>query len=146
MIRGAATLFGIGCIPGAPGTYASLAGCLAAWGSSALPVPARLALVAAVTLVGVPVSSRYERLCHSHDPSSCVIDELAGMMLTLAFVPVTPRTALAGLLLFRVFDIVKPWPISRLQRLPGGGGVMADDIAAGAVAAAFLALIVRLFP
>jgi phosphatidylglycerophosphatase A len=72
-----------------------------------------------------------ERHFRRTDPGHAVIDEVVGMLVTLAFVPVGPGGAIAGFFLFRLFDIVKPWPVRDLERLPGGVGIMADDVLAG---------------
>ncbi len=80
----------------------------------------------------------------SHDPSEVVIDEVAGMWIALLGAPLTAPHLLAAFLLFRLFDVWKPGPIDRLQNLPGGWGVMADDVAAGAVAGLLVALMAAL--
>ena len=94
-----------------------------------------LALVAGVWAAGV-----METESGSRDPSEIVIDEVAGMWLALIGIPVTWPGLLAAFLLFRLFDVWKPGPIDRLQNLPGGWGVMMDDIAAGAVAGGLVVL------
>ncbi len=94
-----------------------------------------LALVAGVWAAGV-----METMTGSHDPSEIVIDEVAGMWLALIGIPVTWPGMLAAFLLFRLFDVWKPGPINRLQNLPGGWGVMMDDVAAGALAGGLVVL------
>lgn len=133
-----ATAAGAGYSPVAPGTVGSAVGLLALW---LLPgsLPARGAFLAAVTIVGIPAAARAERLVGRKDPGLIVIDEVAGMAVSLLVLPLTPAVALAAFLLFRVFDIVKPFPANRSQALPGGLGVMADDLIAGAYALAVLA-------
>lgn len=86
---------------------------------------------------GAWASTRIERM-FGHDPSAATIDEVLGMAITMAAVPVTPATLVLGFLLFRIFDIVKVWPGRALERLPGGWGVMADDACAGVYAAVVL--------
>jgi len=98
----------------------------------------------AVTIVGVWSGSRVERLVGVKDPGVIVIDEVAGMMLSVLLVPRTIWTLLAGFVLFRIFDIVKPFPAHRSQSLGGGIGVMIDDLIAGLYALILLMIGVRL--
>jgi phosphatidylglycerophosphatase A len=134
------TGFGVGYLPKAPGTWGSLAALPFAWviaesgGATAL-----LAATAAVLLLGVWASGSFARRTGRKDPGIIIIDEVAGQWLTLAFVPADPYYYLAGFLLFRIADIVKPWPASWADRkLDGGIGVMLDDIFAGVYAAVML--------
>ena len=126
------TWFGCGFAPIAPGTVGSLAAiplaAFIAWlaGSWALPVVA-----AAVLAVGIWSTGVYARATSVIDPHEAVIDEVAGQCLTLTVVPLAPLPYLIGFLLFRAFDVIKPFPIRWLERkLPGGYGIMLDDIAA----------------
>lgn len=140
-----ATAFGIGSFPKAPGTAASLVALPFGWvlivfGNAAI----FLASVLVVSVVGVWAADRHGKNVGLLDPSDCVIDEVAGQWLALLPLMLTahinsPLALALAFLLFRFFDIVKPWPIAPLERLPGGIGVMADDIAAGLVSAAILA-------
>ena len=141
MALGVATMGPCGHAPVAPGTFGSAAGLLLFWAvraSGSLAV--ELAVVLAVTAVGVVVATRAESATGRHDPGLIVIDETAGMLVTLAAVPVGFGGAVAGFLAFRLFDIVKPFPARRAERLPGGWGVMADDLVAGVYAQALLRL------
>jgi phosphatidylglycerophosphatase A len=127
-----ATGLGVGYAPVVPGTFGSLPGVAAAWllwtfGGSAATTAGLLLVVP----VGVWAATRAEAHFGRIDPGAVVIDEVAGQILTLAFLPLTPRVLLAGFLLFRVLDILKPFPARRLESLPGGSGIMADDLAAG---------------
>lgn len=131
-----ATVGGLGrLVPKAPGTIASFLTLLVAWGLAAVHGQL-LVLVAAITTtaVGFWGAELYARERNKNDPSECVIDEVAGQLIACAFAPRT--LALYGLtfLLFRLFDIVKPWPVSAAERLPGGLGIMADDVLAGVIA------------
>jgi phosphatidylglycerophosphatase A len=126
-----ATGLGSGYSPFAPGTAGSLVGLLLFLPLARLAWPVQLAATAALTLVGVLAAGRVARLVGRKDPGLVVVDEVAGQWITFLALPVTPATALAGFLLFRVMDIVKPWPARDLERLPGGLGIMADDVAAG---------------
>lgn len=94
-----------------------------------------------VAAVGVAAASQAESAYGRRDPGVIVIDETAGMLLTLAAVPVGVGGALAGFFAFRLFDVVKPFPARRAERLPGGWGVMADDLVAGLYAQALLRLL-----
>ena len=133
-----ATFFGIGRLKPGPGTWASLAAAaiwylvlspaqLSAWAASLWTLAAALA----VTLIGMRAGTIVERECGRIDPGFVVIDEVAGQWVTLLLAPVDIEHALAGFALFRFFDIVKPWPVRRLEKLPGGAGIMLDDVAAG---------------
>ena len=123
--------------PLGPGTVASALATLAWW---ALPAPwfVWLGVVAAVTVMGVVAAGRAERVL-GHDDGRIVIDEVAGMGIALLAAPRTWAGAVAAFALFRLFDIVKPPPVGRLQRVPGGWGVMIDDLAAGLIAAVLVA-------
>ena len=130
-----ATGFGLGHLPIAPGTWASLASLPLAWlivqnfGQLGLASAALIALVG-----GIWASNITENLTGEKDPSSVVIDEIAGQWITL--IAVAPDLILygAGFVLFRVTDIFKPWPVSWAEGLPGGFGVMMDDVLAGVYA------------
>jgi len=129
-----ATGLGSGYSPVAPGTAGSLVGLLLFLPLAGLAWPTQLAAIAAVTLGGTLAAARVARGVGRKDPGLVVVDEVAGQWLTFLALPVTPVTALAGFLLFRLMDIVKPWPARDLERLPGGIGIMADDLAAGVYA------------
>jgi phosphatidylglycerophosphatase A len=101
-------------------------------------VTARMVFLLAVTAAGVVSSSRVERLVGRKDPGIIVIDEVAGMALAVLFLPLTTAVSVAAFLLFRLFDVVKPFPAGRSQSLPGGLGVVMDDLIAGAYALVIL--------
>jgi phosphatidylglycerophosphatase A len=125
-----ATVGGVGHVPFAPGTVASTVTALAL----GVLTPSRLALlvaVLAVILVGTWAAQEAERVLGGKDPGAIVIDEVAGMAVSVLAVPLTPAVLAVAFVLFRVFDIVKPYPANALQRLPGGVGVMIDDLVAG---------------
>jgi phosphatidylglycerophosphatase A len=135
-----ATGFGIGLIPGSPGTYGSLWGLAIAAGLDRLawsPV-AHLATLAALLLLGVPICQRGAAVMGLKDPGPVVYDEFLSLPLAFVAVPFRWETALAGFALFRLFDITKPGPVRRLEQLPGGWGIMADDLGAGLLAALVL--------
>ncbi len=130
------TFFGVGHIRPGPGTWASLATVVvwrvaASWLPPAAQAPVALAVVVVGTAAGLPAAPRVAEACGKEDPSQVVIDEVAGQMLTLAAAPLGWKSLLAGLILFRAFDILKPPPLRRLERLPAGFGIMADDLGAG---------------
>jgi phosphatidylglycerophosphatase A len=139
-----ATLFGIGRIPFAPGTIASAAVFPIGWWIGILTGWAGL-LVAGILvfLLGWGVCGAHARRVGVKDPRECVLDEVAGQWIALSALPIVggffhwlPLLLAFGL--FRFFDIVKPWPISRAQRFDGGLGIMMDDLIAGAVTAALI--------
>jgi len=133
-----ATVFGVGRLRPAPGTWGSLAALPAAWAISS--AAGGLALAVAVIIVsvfGVWASDIYVRRTGADDPSVIVIDEVAGQWLTLVLLPTEPLAYAMGFLLFRVFDVLKPWPASWAdRRIKGGLGVMLDDLLAGIMAGA----------
>jgi phosphatidylglycerophosphatase A len=144
-----ATGFGSGLSPFAPGTAGSLLGLLLAWIlASHVPIlglPLGLLMSGlAVGLIGVAVSGPVCRALESKDPGCIVIDEIAGQMVACAgavLVPGSPWWAWgAAFVLFRILDVWKPLGIGRLQKLPGGWGIVADDLAGGIAAAVVLAL------
>ncbi len=126
---------GLGYVPVAPGTAGSLLGV-----GLAIPLllfldwPVYLFAALAFTVLAAFVCTAAARALSDPDPPAVVIDEVAGMLLAAIAVPVTPYELGAVFLLFRVFDIVKPAPLPRLERLPGGLGIIADDVAAGLLA------------
>ena len=133
-----ATGFGLGRAPVAPGTFGSLAGLPLAWGLSFLPLWGRVAGAIGCFLVGIPICGAGARLLNAKDPGAVVFDEIAAFAVVFVVAPFNLATAVAGFVLFRLFDVWKPWPARRLELLPGGLGIMADDFAAGLYAAASL--------
>jgi phosphatidylglycerophosphatase A len=131
---------GVGRAPVAPGTVASAVTLPVLW--LLAPTPGALAaLLVAVTVLGTWAAGEAERaLSRGKDPGAIVVDEVAGMTLSMLAVPFTPATVVVGFVLFRVFDVIKPFPANVSQRLPGGVGVMADDLIAGLYALLLLAL------
>jgi len=134
-----ATVAGVGYAPFAPGTFGSAAGLLVWW-----LLPASTAVQAAAIVVIFIAGSWGGNIAERHfgrtDPGQVVIDEVMGMLITLFLNPVGWIGALAGFLLFRVFDVIKPYPANRLEQLHGGVGVMADD----GMAAIYANLVLRL--
>jgi phosphatidylglycerophosphatase A len=143
-----ATFFGAGLLKPGPGTWGSIAAVLLwaafAWGFHPTPEVLLLALLAGITLtliVGIPAATITARESGREDPGFVVIDEVAGQWVALLFSPADWRYALIALVLFRLFDIAKPFPIRRLERLPGGWGIVFDDVAAGLYALAIASLL-----
>ena len=127
-----ATGAGSGYLPKAPGTWGTLVGLLLWWPLAGLSLAAYLAAVAVLFIVGVARAGAAEKILDRGDPGVVVIDEIVGVLIALAAVPLHPVAALAGFALFRLFDIAKPFPVGWVDRhLHGGLGIMLDDVAAG---------------
>jgi phosphatidylglycerophosphatase A len=145
---GIATVFGIGRFPFAPGTAASIVALPFAWViATAGGSWGRFWLLMAaifVNALGCWACELYAHDVQKKDPSECVIDEVAGQWLACAFAPTSLYAYAVAFLLFRVFDILKPWPASAAERLPGGIGIMADDVVAGLMAGAVIAVLAHL--
>ena len=141
-----ATAFGSGYSPVAPGTAGSLVGLALFVPLAGRSLPVQLAAVAIVTVVGALAGGRVAKILGLEDPGLVVVDEVAGQWVTLLALPFTPVIAVAGFLLFRVMDIVKPWPARDLENLPGGWGIMADDLAAGVYAHLVLRVGLAIWP
>jgi phosphatidylglycerophosphatase A len=145
------TFFGAGLLKPGPGTYGSIAAVLLWFGAAHLlhPAPVALAIGTAIaalvaTLIGIPAATIVAREYGREDPGHVVIDEVAGQLIALIAIPADWRHAALSLLLFRFFDILKPPPIRQFERIPGGTGIMLDDVAAG-VFALLLAQILHIF-
>jgi len=128
-----ATIFGVGYVPLAPGTFGSAAG-LALWLLLPASVAVQAATIVALFVMGSIVGNAAERHFGRTDPRQVVIDEVMGMLITLFMNPVDLKGAFLGFLIFRAADVVKPYPANRLERLHGGVGVMADDAMAAVYA------------
>ena len=131
-----ATVGGLGQVPLAPGTVGSLVGA-----GLCLPLldvgwPLQLVAIAVLTAVAAAVSGRAAEELGQPDPPAVIIDEIVGMWVAAFALPFQAYDLCAVFLLFRMFDVVKPGPIPRLERLPGGLGIVADDLAAGLLARA----------
>lgn len=138
----------VGYCPVAPGTAGSLAG-LAVYGllrAAGAPPLVDLAVIVLLSVAGVWSGTRAERHFGATDPGPGVIDEVVGMLVTLWALPATWAVAAVGFLVFRVFDVVKPWPAGRLEALHGGMGMMADDVMAAVYGNVALRLLVAAVP
>jgi phosphatidylglycerophosphatase A len=142
-----ATFGYVGYFPIAPGTAGSAAAlglyALVRWsGSPAI----ELVTIVLVFAIGIWASTATERALNQKDPGPVVIDEVLGMLVTLAFMPLTWWGIFAGFLIFRVLDVIKPFPAGRMEHLPAGLGIMADDAMAGIYGHLLLRLAVMMAP
>ena len=128
--RFVATFFYLGKLPFAPGSWGSL-GALLLWLLLPVIFSVQLSVIIILFVLGVYSSSRMAKYLDDHDPSEVVIDEVVGMGISLFMLPHSPGLYLLAFILFRVFDILKPSFIYRIQNLSGGWGVMLDDVLAG---------------
>jgi phosphatidylglycerophosphatase A len=130
-----------GLIPKAPGTWGSAFALIPWFFCRNLPLPTYLLVMSGLFIVGYLAAGSAEKILNRPDPGCIVIDEILGIFVTLTLAPNHPLAWLLGFLLFRLFDIVKPFPVSWLDsHLHGGIGIMADDIAAGLYALVCLQL------
>jgi len=145
---------GVGYLPLMPGTYGSLVGVGIFWvltqvvkGNALIAVV--LVAIVAITFVGIWAASRTEELSGRKDPGKVVVDEVAGQLISLfpltLFTDWTIVAVIISFILFRFFDIVKPYPARRLESLKGGYGIMCDDLVAGVYGAVITAIIVAVF-
>jgi phosphatidylglycerophosphatase A len=138
-----ATSLGVGYVPIAPGTFGSAAGLVLWW-----LLPHSTSVQAAAIVLLFAIGSWSGTVAEQHfgktDPGQVVIDEVMGMLITLFLNPVGWAGAFAGFVLFRVADIIKPWPANKLEALPGGVGVMADDGMAAVYSNVLLHLVIWL--
>jgi phosphatidylglycerophosphatase A len=143
-----ATFFYVGYLPAAPGTWASLVTTLLVyfihpyWRA---PVYIQLVIIFAVFLLGIPAASHAEKHFEKEDPRYCVIDEVAGQMISLLLIPHSIGLYAAGFFIFRFFDIIKPFPIKHLEKAPRGFGIMIDDVGAGLYSLGLLHLLIYIF-
>jgi len=135
--------FGSGLLPRAPGTAGTIAAIPLYLLVQSMALSVYLLLVAVLFLVGIPICAHTANRLSVHDHPGIVWDEIVGYLVTMTFAPVGWPWVLAGFVLFRFFDVLKPWPIRWLDRRVGGGfGIMVDDLLAGVAAAAVLQLLV----
>jgi phosphatidylglycerophosphatase A len=132
----------IGFIPFAPGTFGSLLGIPLFYFMSSLPLPAAFSLMIVFTLFSIWVAGKAEKSLKAKDPGCIVIDEIAGMGVTFLAIPFNIYLAVCGFIVFRFFDILKPFPVNYLEkRFTGGTGVVLDDVAAGVMSNIVLQII-----
>lgn len=143
-----ATFFGVGTLRPGPGTWGSTATVLV-WAavshaiSPTLRLPVIVALAVLAIAVGIPAATQVARASGRKDPQHVVIDEVAGQLITLIGAPVSWKALVAGLILFRIFDMWKPAPVRNLEKLPEGTGIVLDDVAAGLYALIIMQLLLR---
>ena len=134
----------MGYVPRAPGTLGTLWGVVVVWLLSTRDVYWNGAAIAAVTLVSIYVAHHAANAIGSKDPRCVVIDEICGLMVASFMIPFGWKTAILVFILFRFFDILKPWPVSLIDKgLGGGAGIVLDDVAAGVYANIFVQIIIR---
>jgi phosphatidylglycerophosphatase A len=132
LIMAIATGLGAGCLPKAPGTWGSAVGLLIYYLLHTLQLSSYLFAVGILLIVGTFTAGSAEKILDRKDPGSVVIDEIVGMLITLTTAPAEPLIWLLGFLVFRFFDIVKPFPVGWIDKnLHGGLGIMLDDVMAG---------------
>jgi len=137
------TVFFLGFFPLAPGTLGSVPAVLAAYWLH--PVPGLFAaVIIIITATGVPASSLAEKRFNRTDPREICIDEVAGMLIALYGVPYSWPVVVTVFFLYRIFDILKPFPAYQVQSLPGGFGIMLDDVVAGIYANVSIRVIIWL--
>jgi phosphatidylglycerophosphatase A len=138
--------FGAGLSPLAPGTAGTLLGVFIYLSMAPLPLPYYIAVCGVLFVAGVWICARTSRDLGVHDHSGIVFDEIVGFLVAMIALPPDWLWLLAGFVLFRLFDIIKPWPIGWFdRRVPGGLGIMLDDLLAGLAALALLQFAFRLF-
>ncbi len=127
-----ATGFFTGYIPFAPGTFGSIVGLPLCFLLSKTKLPAAILFILIFIFFAIWISNRAEKILKQNDPGCIVIDEIAGIMVTFLGLPFNTTSAVAGFVIFRFFDILKPFPIRSMERkLAGGTGIVMDDVAAG---------------
>ena len=138
-----ATGFYIGKIPFAPGTFGSLIGLPLCFLLAGIQISAAIIAALLIIALAIWISNVAERALERRDPGCIVIDEIAGMVVTLIGLPFNLTTAAIGFILFRILDILKPFPIRILdKRLPGGLGIVADDVVAGIFSNALIRILI----
>ena len=140
---------GVGYLPLAPGTFGSLVGVGIFWLLVRVNPLVIVVAILAVTFAGIWAGSRIEQLSGRKDPGKVVVDEVAGQMIALFPLTLFARwstfAVIVSFILFRFFDIVKPYPANRLQDLDGGMGIMFDDLVAGVYGAVVVSILLRIF-
>jgi phosphatidylglycerophosphatase A len=141
-----ATGLGAGYSPVAPGTAGSAVGVAIFWLMSSQSLAIQASATVVLFFLGVKVAGDLALLSGRKDPGLVVIDEVVGQWIAFLAVPFVPWTAAVGFVLFRVMDVWKPWPARDFERLPGGWGIMADDVMAGIYANGLLRVILLVWP
>jgi phosphatidylglycerophosphatase A len=142
LIKLLATGFASGLVPFAPGTIGTLVGvgiCLICW---SLPWLLRLLIVIFLLVLAIYIAGRAEQVYRKKDDQRIVIDEIAGFQVAMLPITITGLHLLVGFVLFRIFDILKPFPLRDLQKISGGLGIVLDDVAAGIYTGVLMLLLV----
>ena len=141
-----ATGFNIGYIPFAPGTFGSIPGLVLGFALAGLTLPLAVICLVVFIALAVGIAATAEKRLKQQDPGCIVIDEIAGMAVTLVGLPFNLTTALIGFIIFRILDVLKPFPIRSLdKRVSGGVGIVMDDVAAGILANLLLRMLIYFF-
>jgi phosphatidylglycerophosphatase A len=141
-----ATVGGVGFFPIAPGTLGSAVGIGIYLLTNDLPPLWQALIVAGITAIGIAAADRTATALNRKDPGPVVIDEVAGQLATLLWTGVGIPGAIVGFFVFRVLDIIKPYPAGRFEALPGGVGIMADDVMAGVYGNLIMLLLMWFMP
>jgi phosphatidylglycerophosphatase A len=136
-----ATGFGLGYLPVCPGSFGSLVAVGIYFLLLKLSPPFHLGIIILIFFMGVWISNYAEIIWKQNDPGEVIIDEIAGYLITMGLLPFNLIKAAVGFLLFRIFDILKPFPIRNIERIRGGWGIMLDDVMAGLYAALILRIL-----
>jgi phosphatidylglycerophosphatase A len=141
-----ATGFGTGYLPIGPGSWGTFPGMLLCWAMQPLPTWAYLPLAMALGLAAVPIATAGERHLGKKDPGAVVIDEIVAFPITMWLIPLSLGTLAAGFFLNRLMDTLKLWPCHRLQSLPGGWGIVLDDLVAAAQSCLLMHVTLHFWP
>lgn len=137
--------FGTGLMPKAPGTFGTLPAIVLVWLFAPLDVAAYMGVVVFAAIIGIYLCGATAKAMGEHDAPAIVWDEIAGYMIAMIAVPVSWQALLLAFVLFRIFDIIKPWPISWLdKKVEGGLGIMLDDIVAGFITLVLMHIVLSL--
>ena len=135
------TWFGCGFVPIAPGTFASLATVPVVFLLRNVHFITKLAVLLVIIIIAIIVAEKAQAIFNDNDPKEVVIDEVSGMLMAALFIPFTWESIGIAFILFRIFDIAKPFPIRKLEKIKGGIGVVLDDIMAGAMVCVLIKLL-----
>jgi len=131
LVKAASTVFFIGYLPLVPGSFGSLAGVGLFYLLKGTTLATYFLFIFGIIVLGLITSGRMEKLLNKKDPGCIIIDEVAGMLIALSFMPDDFKVIFLAFLIFRILDTLKPYPAARLQNRPGAVGVMGDDLIAG---------------
>jgi phosphatidylglycerophosphatase A len=144
LVKATGSVFFVGYLPLVPGTFGSILGAVLFYLLQGLSGLTYFLFILGITVLGLATCGRMEKLLNKKDPGCIVIDEVAGMLLALSFMPCDFKIIFLAFLIFRILDTLKPYPAARLQDLPGAVGVMGDDLIAGIYTNIVLQIILKL--